>query len=115
MPASDWRGRGFPEGAEGWGYNGSPGAPCDRIKIRKIRKSGVSVLCRGDGAMDEEFTLPVGARSVVDELTVGGIRYCSVFKPPYSKDDGRRPLWKEKVRKQDYYLLTACPDIDTGP
>ena len=112
LPASDWRGRGFPEGAEGWGYDGSPGAPCDRIKIRK---SGVSVLCRGDGAMDEELTLPVGARSVVDELTVGGIRYCSVFNPPYSKDDGRRPLWKEKVRKQDYYLPTACPDIDTGP
>ena len=71
--------------------------------------------CTGTAAMDAEVTLPIGTRSVVDELAIGGYRYCSVFQPPYSKDGGRRPLWKDKVRKREYYLPSECPDIDAGP
>ena len=41
--------------------------------------------------------LPVlQSASVSHSLTLGGTRYCTLFPPPFTKDDGAKKIWKDK-------------------
>ena len=72
-------------------------------------------LCKGPNGLDEEFTIPVGNQYVGDELMLGTIRYCNLFKPPYSKDAVDTQIWKQNPKKRQLVTPIACPYLGPAP
>lgn len=114
LSASQWIGLGSPAGSKGWKYKGL-GGPSDPCTSVVIKRNVVRAICKGDGGIDDDFVLPVGASNVGDELIIGSMRYCNEFEPPYAKDGGSTKIWKKKVRSKDVSVPTECPMLDPPP
>ncbi len=105
LPPSKWRSL----GPKGWKYIGA-GAGNDPCRTIDVRGKRIGIKCKGAKSLSDQFTLPVGVNSVVDELTLGDIRYCTKFDRPFRKDSFRRGHWRSKGSPAP----AACVEID-GP
>lgn len=114
LDASRWVGLGNPAGSKGWKYKGL-GIPADPCTTVVIKRNVVRAICKGDGGIDDDFVLPVGASNVGDELIIGSMRYCNEFEPPYVKDGGDKQIWKKKVKSKLATEPVACPSLDPPP
>lgn len=110
LPASKWVGLGNPPGVKGWRYVGF-GSPTDPCRSIHVLRNKIRVTCRGPNSLDPSFTLPIGIESVVDELTLGDLRYCTKFDRPFRKDSAKKGKWQGKGARAP----STCPDLDAVP
>ena len=85
FPAAGWTGLGNPAGSRGYRFSGSPGDPCEDVRIKPGRQ--LRIRCRGEGF---EPTLDEGSQRSLDvTVNVGDVTMCMTFASPYKRRDQR--------------------------
>ena len=102
-----WQPIGKPPGSKGWKYRGG-GTSVDPCRSIIVRRDSIKITCIGASSLSDGFTVPIGDGSVVDELVIGDLRYCTKFDPPFRKDSPRRGQW----RSRGAHAPETCLDID---